>query len=286
LSATGDLTDSNSVTIKNAAEYDLFLVYLRINNNSDSYTQVVLPKILIGATSSQVFKWHVSDTANAKVFKAYFSGANLILTSTAYTGSGVKGDTPIVYGIKITTIDLPVADDVDATEVAGLTINTSNYSTNVTGAWKGSTQTQIWSGIPSNNNYSYFSRIELVTPSKIPTHTKLVLQVELNQSSYPGRCMGVLTTSKLSSTSVQNSGLSGASSTLTSSAIATCTAARKSDLTTAYTSSTLSSGKTVYFVFNTSTIKPNTTYYIYLMPNKSSSNWFSSKRSLISAALY
>ena len=220
------------------------------------------------------------------MFKAYFSDANLILTSTAYTGSGVKTEAPVVYGIKITTIDLPVADDVDATEVAELTINTSNYSTNVTGAWKGSTQTQIWSGIPSNNNYSYFSRIELVTPSTIPAHTKLVLQVELNQSSYPGRCMGVLTTSKLSSTSVQNSGLNGASSTLTNSAIATCTAARKSDLTTAYTSSTLSSGKTVYFVFNTSIIKPNTTYYIYLMPNKSSNNWFGSKRSLVSAALY
>lgn len=170
--------------------------------------------------------------------------------------------------------------------VAKLTIKDSRYSTNVTGAWKGTSETNIWSGTPSNNSYSYFSYIEIaVGDLDVVKSTKLVLQLELTQASYLGGVLGVLAATRLASNKVQNSAHTGMSTSLSEAAIATSKACNESGTEYANSSTTYKSGNLFYLIFDTTDLMANTTYYVYLIPSATSHTWLSSARSKVTAEL-
>ena len=286
LNATGSLTDSNTVNISNATDYDLFVIYLNISDTNNSVSSMIIPRTMI--TTSAGTAWTIANAAHSKTFTAHFSGTSLILSSIGYTGSGCTDDTPSVYGISMSILaeDNNSSTGADlGTKVATLTVADSAWSTNVTGSWQ-STSTSLWSGNPSQNNYSYFSRLKLTSPSSVASHNKLVVAVELKQKSYASKCMAVLSKSELDSTAVQNSTYTGASTTLTNAAVGTCDSAKYAD-GTSYADGWIAAGNTVYFIFSGVNITANTTYYVYLLPKANNSNsWFESERSLVSAAVY
>ncbi len=167
-----------------------------------------------------------------------------------------------------------------------LAIADSRYSTNVTGAWKGTSEPQIWSGDPSNNAYHYFSRIELATGDLVIDHsTKLVLRLRLTQGSYLGGCIGVLSEALLNATDVCNSSYTGMSDELSAASIATSKACNEDGTEYPYDNTTYASGNYFYLIFDTRAIKANTTYYVYLIPTATSKSWVSSERAGVTAML-
>ncbi len=167
---------------------------------------------------------------------------------------------------------------------AELTISGSKYSTSVSSDWVD--DTPIWSGNPSNNSYQYYSRIQIETGDLVISKSKrLVVHLRLTGTSYLGACRASLSTERLKRSEVCNSSYTGRSEKLKASELATCKVCDSSGKEYEYGGDTYSSGRHFYFYFDTKDIKPNTTYYVYLIPTSTSKSWLESNRSQVDATL-
>lgn len=167
---------------------------------------------------------------------------------------------------------------------AELEIVESKYSTSVSGDWLESNT--IWSGNPSNNDYQYYSRIQIeVGDIDITKSKQLVVHLQLTATSYLGACRASLSPERLKRSEVCNSSYTGRSEKLKASELATCKACNSSGEEYEYSSTTYGDGRHFYFYFDTTEIKPNTTYYVYLIPTSTSKSWLESARSTVTATL-
>lgn len=289
LNVTGDLTDDNFATVKNAAGYDLFLIYIKLNNDNESFAQIMIPSAMIppSTTGSVLTYWTATDTANSKTFSIRFSGTSLLLQSESYSGNGCKTTPPIVYGIKMVTMteeeNTSTAESL-GTAVAEFTVGNSQYAATDASDW-GDVVGEIKSGCPYYSGDRYVSKIRLTSPSSIDAHTKLAVAVELNKNSYVSECMAVLSTSEVVPNSILDAYTLDMSTTLSNATIATCNCAKYADGED-YSDKVVEAGKTAYFIFDNVEITADTSYYVYLLPTSNSHSWLSSNDSLVTAKLY
>lgn len=179
-----------------------------------------------------------------------------------------------------------------ATTTGACTGINAYYATSGGNPWNDGTK--FYSGW--NGSSIYRSKIAITTPAFTGNCVKLVVAITIDGTSSPRGCYGVLhsdgtiATNKIVSNNIDSNGrYDGPHPDLTSGCIAQSYAC--SDTSgTVQTGNNQSSGHTFYFIFNTTALKPSTTYYVYAMKytgwqNSTSTGWTQANESAISATL-
>lgn len=115
---------------------------------------------------------------------------------------------------------------------------------------------------------------------------RFVMKLTIDSTASPCGCMATLTTKSLTPGKIMNDSVNGPHADLTAGCIGQSYAWENSAATTASTGTNKSSGYTFYFSFSSSSIQPNTTYYVYCHYKSgrgSSTGWTRCNASALSA---
>lgn len=142
----------------------------------------------------------------------------------------------------------------------------------------------IWSGTPSQGG-NYRTKIAFSTAGLLISKSeKFVVAIKVNNSSYPAGCSGVLTELDISDPGdVQNNNATGPSDELSAAAIATSVACNEDG--SAFSSGWVGEDTIFYFVFDSTQLKADKTYYVYVIRSSSGSSWVQAYKSGVSATL-
>lgn len=135
----------------------------------------------------------------------------------------------------------------------------------------------------------YRSRVTFKTGSFVgvsQSSKRFVMQLTIDSTASPCGCMATLTTKSLVPGKIMNDNVNGPHADLTADCIGQSYAYADSAATTESTGTNKSSGYTFYFSFSSSSIQPNTTYYVYCHYKSgrgSSTGWTRCNASALSA---